>query len=75
MEPIKIPKTGLASILREMAKAVENNDSFEGSISYEICASDHNSKTINMSIYDVTGSFRVGNSEGQGSMRIFGDLT
>jgi hypothetical protein len=51
--------------LREMAAAIERSDSFEGSIMYS-CLDDG----LAPGEWEVSGAYRIGNSDGQGGMRI-----
>lgn len=67
MKPIFMTSEELVLVLRDMAERVEKNDSFEGSIEYTLPdildAQDG---------FRVRASYRVGNLNGQGSMRMVG---
>jgi hypothetical protein len=64
-EPSKYTRDTLAAILEDMAKRIRNNDSFEGSIQYS-CLDDG----LKPGTFNATGPYRVGNSEGQGGVRL-----
>lgn len=66
MTPKKLTSQELAETLRSMAKSIEENDSFEGSIEYSF--------TSDPGIFEAMGSFRIGNSEGQGGCVLIGDI-
>lgn len=65
MTAMKTKTADLAATLRDIAARVEAGDSFEGNISYtcmdEECGPDE---------FLIEGAYRVGNSEGQGGMRL-----
>jgi len=67
MSPKKITAKELAAVLSDMAQRVEHGDSFEGSIEY--------TSTDEQGAFEVLGSYRVGNSEGQGDIRLIGEPT
>ena len=55
----------LVTELRSIADAVEQGDSFEGNIEYTCFDED-----LENGEWKVSGAYRIGNSEGQGGMRI-----
>lgn len=69
MNPIIMTYAALADILDDMAQRVRNGDSFEGSIEYLM----PEPGTPEAEDYDnvaVVGSYRIGNSTGQGGYRM-----
>jgi hypothetical protein len=80
-EPIPTTYAYVAAVLREMAACVEAGDSFEGSIEYLLPdVPDHvmrgEPKPDDYEEVEVLMrcAYRVGNSMGQGGMRIFGSI-
>jgi len=67
MKPIIQTKEQLLDALRAITEAVENDDSFEGSIDYIITETRHQ--------FEVMVFWRVGNSEGQGGSIMIGDTS
>jgi hypothetical protein len=67
MGPIEMTPDQLADTLEDMARVVRAADSFEGNIVYEPWERGGPG-------YLVQGVYRVGNREGQGGMRIIGDM-
>jgi hypothetical protein len=76
--PVPATYEALAAVLRQIADLVERGDSFEGSIEYTIPlpedaypppATDDEQPDVM-----VRAAFRIGNSQGQGGMRIYGTL-
>jgi hypothetical protein len=59
-------KQQLLAVLEDIKKSIENNDSMEGRISYSVMSSEN----IKSGEFEVDAIYRVGNSEGQGSIRI-----
>ena len=55
----------LVKELRSIADAIEQNDSFQGHIEYSRFEGD-----LGPDEWEVSGMYRVGNSMGQGGMRI-----
>jgi hypothetical protein len=70
-ENLPVPTTyaALAAVLRGMADLVEAGDSFEGSIEYLM----PDPANLDAEVM-VRASFRIGNSMGQGGVRIIGTL-
>lgn len=68
MKPKRLTKQQLIETLRDMVESISNDDSFAGSIEYtcleESCAKGE---------FMVIGSYRVGNSQGQGGMNLIGE--
>lgn len=58
-------KQQLLAVLEDMKKSIENDDSMEGSINYSVM-----SENLKPGEFEVQAAYRVGNSEGQGSIRI-----
>lgn len=61
-----LTKFQLADVLRDMANSIESRDSMEGDLSYTVMYD-----WLENGDFEVTGAYRIGNSEGQGGMRIF----
>lgn len=68
---LPVPSTypAVAALLRNMADLVEAGDSFEGSIEYGLPDVPGDPDEVM-----VRASFRIGNSMGQGGVRIVGTL-
>lgn len=62
--PARMPTAEVVELFETIASSIGAHDSFEGSIQYS--ASDESG------VFEVTGAFRVGNSEGQGGMILVG---
>lgn len=60
---MKMSKEKLIKLLKDTLHAVENNDTFEGRISYS-CMPEH--VELAADEFEVDAFVRVGNSEGQG---------
>lgn len=58
-----LPKSELVRLLREQADIIEADDSYEGSLSYTFASGKPNH-------FEVEAALRIGNSNGQGGMRI-----
>lgn len=77
MLPVYVTKEQLLAVLDEVKALVEDDDSFEGSLSYELPWA----KEIGYPVDDPIGrpgfrlraSYRVGNSMGQGGLRMIGE--
>lgn len=61
--PVPVSKDELLRILANVVEHIENNDSFEGRINYGI-SEDPDAD------FEVIAVYRIGNSEGQGGMRV-----
>lgn len=55
-----------AATLRDLASRIEEGDSLEGGLSYGFVE-----KQAGEAIMEVRGAVRIGNTQGQGSMRVF----
>lgn len=66
MKPVPVGKGVLLGTLRDMIDAIERDDSFGGTITYEALPERHT--------FEVMAFFRIGNSEGQGGSRILGGM-
>lgn len=60
---MKMTTEELVAVLDDIKKRVQEKDSFEGSISYE--------KGDEKDSWEVVGAYRLGNSQGQGSVRVW----
>lgn len=60
-----LDKRGLVELLEELAQLVKDDDSFEGNISYTCMK-----EGLPAGHYEVVGSFRHGNSMGQGGIAL-----
>jgi hypothetical protein len=67
--PVGTTHAALAAVLRGMADLVEAGDSLEGSIEYAVPIDEPPEVEVL-----VRASFRIGNREGQGGVRIIGTL-
>lgn len=65
MLPKKLSKDQLLGVLARMIEAVKADDSFDGSIEYHA--------EPEPGVFEVMGSFRIGNSEGQGGCVLIGE--
>ena len=68
MRPIYMSKDTLLAVLDDIRAHVEANDSFEGFVQYLLPEEDDDPDG-----FRVEARWRVGNSKGQGGMRIIGD--
>jgi hypothetical protein len=68
IKPVHMSYELLAGILRDIAERVESGDSYEGHISYLIPEGGGGPDDVL-----VEAAYRVGNTMGQGGMRIIGD--
>lgn len=68
MMPRFLTKGQLLAILEDIRTVVANDDSFEGSFSYEFPDDDDPPNG-----FRVRASYRTGNSMGQGGMRMIGE--
>lgn len=68
MKPKRLTKQELIAVLRDLTESIAADDSFEGSLEFTCmdpgCA---------VGEFMVQASYRIGNSEGQGGMRIVGE--
>ena len=69
--PVPMSYGALASVLRGMAALVEVGDSMEGSIEYMIPMPPNDPEDAEVM---ARASFRIGNREGQGGIRVIGTL-
>lgn len=60
-----LTKENLINVLNDIGKSIQQNDSFEGNISYT-----RMTPGLQRDEFDVQCAFRVGNSQGQGGMFI-----
>lgn len=58
-------KQQLLAVLEDIKKSIENNDSMEGNINYSVMGDD-----LRPGEFKVESTYRVGNSQGQGGVRI-----
>jgi len=63
---MKMAKQQLLDVLDALKAAVAADDSFEGSIEYSAMADG-----LGHGEFEVSGAYRIGNSMGQGGMRVF----
>lgn len=71
--PVPMSYEALAVVLRGMADLVEHGDSLEGSIEYTIPTGYAAPEEVAGDVM-VRASFRIGNRDGQGGVRIIGTL-
>lgn len=67
MKPTIQTKEQLLDALRAITEAIENDDSFEGSIQYAATETRHQ--------FEVMAFWREGNSQGQGGSIMIGDTS
>lgn len=72
MGPTRISKETLVSTLRWVADRIDENDSYEGNISYTFIGNRFDN--LESGEVEVQGVLRYGNSEGQGFVTMFGEL-
>lgn len=70
MKPVNMGQNDLLEVLDDIRSHVAAGDSFEGSIEYSI-PEDENAPPRT---FDVRGAYRIGNSMGQGGMRLVGEV-
>ena len=70
IKPTGMSKTELLQVLDDIRYHVQVDDSFEGFLNYLIPDQDDLSDTVE---FMVEARYRIGNSAGQGGMRIFGE--
>lgn len=73
-QPVPSTYVEVAAILRDMAERVEAGDSFEGSIEYVMPWPDENMEPVSDAEVMVQASYRIGNSMGQGGLRLIGTM-
>lgn len=73
--PTYLTKDQFVAVLEDMRDKVLANDSFEGSLSYELPWSTELGDPVDdsRSGFRVRASYRTGNSMGQGGMRMIGE--
>lgn len=67
--PVYLTTVQLLDVLDDIRERVSAGDSFEGSIEYLMPDEDDPADG-----FRVQGAYRVGNSQGQGGMRMIGEL-
>jgi hypothetical protein len=67
--PSNMPHEGLTGLLEDITARVRAGDSFEGTITWSI----PEDPGADPQSFDVTASYRTGNLEGQGGMRVIGE--
>lgn len=74
--PIPLTREQLVEVLHTMAEHVEQGDSFEGSIEYTLPWSKEigDPETDPPDTFRVRAAYRIGNLQGQGGMRMIGQL-
>ena len=74
--PVFFTRGQLVRTLREMADRVEVGDSFEGNIEYTMPWSEEigDPETDHADGFRVRAAYRVGNLQGQGGMRMIGEI-
>lgn len=70
--PVKMSYTDLADLLSSMASLIRSGRSFDGFIEYQLPDPTETS-TLTTEVM-VRGSYRIGNSDGQGGVRIIGTI-
>lgn len=67
--PVTMTRGELMSVLDDIRSRVDTGDSFEGNLTYAI----PEDESAPPDSFDVVAMYRVGNSQGQGGMRMLGD--
>lgn len=70
--PMKFTTTELASILRDISARIEMGDSIEGHIFYTAVGEYYDD--LQHDEWEVRGVYRIGNLDGQGGVRMIGDV-
>lgn len=70
--PVPLSVDALADVLADMADRVRRGDSFEGSIEYMIPGPEDEVQGVDARM--VQASYRVGNLDGQGGIRMIGKM-
>lgn len=68
MKPVPLTKAELVAILKDMLARVDAGDSLEGSLEYML----PDTEELEDTDFVVSASYRTGNLEGQGGMRMVG---
>jgi hypothetical protein len=68
--PVNISREALIGILEDILNRVRAGDSFEGSIEY-LLPEDMDAPARS---FDVRASYRIGNTMGQGGLRMIGEM-
>jgi hypothetical protein len=66
-KPLVAERRELSAILRDMADRIDSGDSFEGNIEYSYW-DEENGAGENQ--FSVMGTYRIGNKDGQGGLRM-----
>lgn len=69
--PVNMSHEELLAVLADITDRVRHGDSFEGSLTYAIPEDPEAAPGS----FDVLASYRIGNSMGQGGMRMIGEWT
>jgi hypothetical protein len=68
--PRALPHGALLALLDDITARVRSGDSFEGTITWSI----PEDPDADPQSFDVTASYRIGNMQGQGGMRVIGEF-
>lgn len=71
--PVPVDKASLLSVLDDIRAHVEADDSFEGSFEYTM-PFDEDMEIVPDADFMLRAAYRVGNSQGQGGMRMVGTI-
>lgn len=84
MQPVVMTADDLAEVLEVMAKGIRSRDSFEGNFAYTCIdagifgtpGGEAFDRVMNLKPGEflVQGTFRIGNSHGQGGMHVVGEV-
>jgi len=76
--PVAMSKEQLVNLLEDITRRVQAGDSYEGNLQYEMPIEDGQADvvpgwpTADCDFW-VTGTYRIGNLQGQGGMRMIGE--
>lgn len=68
--PVTLSREDLLAVLDDIRERVATGDSFEGHIEWLI----PDDESASAGSFDVRGAYRVGNTQGQGGMRVIGEI-
>lgn len=72
--PVPMTKDQLIETLEVMIEHIRQGDSYEGNVQYLMPYDDESGEIIEGADFVVSAAYRVGNLQGQGGMRMIGEL-
>jgi hypothetical protein len=67
--PVRMTKEELVAVLHDVAAGIEAEDSYGGFLTYDAL-----DERLGRDEFFVTASYRIGNSMGQGGVRLIGEV-